>query len=286
LSRQQSPRPHTQWTARSTDATVAVFEYGNCDADTTVVLVHGYPDDHRMYEPLIAAIGDRARVIAYDTRGGGDTVVDVPDRTSSYAIERLAEDFWAVVDSIPDRTGPVHVFAHDWGSVQMWEPLRDSRARADVASYTSVSGPSIDHLRGVSRRRGLRPWQWPSLLGQLGRSWYIWGFHVPVLGKYVPTAFVKAGPNDPAPAATPENMARGVELYRANIVRRMISGPEPRCAVPTTIVVPRRDRFLSPDLVQDVERWAPDLRIVRVEAKHWWPWTHPRDAAELLLGQA
>ncbi|WP_157889680.1 hypothetical protein [Rhodococcus sp. PBTS 1] len=66
----------------------------------------------------------------------------------------------------------------------------------------------------------------------------------------------------------------------------MISGPEPRCEVPTTIVVPRRDRFLSPDLVEDVERWAPDLRIVRVDAKHWWPWTHPRDAAELLLGRA
>ncbi len=278
--------PHSRWTAHSTGAALAVFEYGDPESDTTVLLVHGYPDDHTMFHPMIDAIGDRARVIAYDTRGGGRTVVEHPERSESFAIERLADDTYAVVESIPDLRGAVHAFAHDWGSVQMWEPMSDPRAAEVFGSFTSVSGPSIDHLRETSRRRGLRPTQWPSVLGQLARSWYIWGFHVPVLGKYVPTLFVQAGPADPAPAADPLNMQRGVELYRANIIRRMLSGPPPRCDVPTLVVVPLKDRFLSPDLIQDVDRWVPDLTVLEVDAKHWWPWSHPGDAADVLLDHA
>lgn len=275
--------PHRRWTAQSVGATLAVFEYGNPESETTVLLVHGYPDDHRMYEKMIDEIGDRARVITYDTRGCGHTVVGHPESSTSYAIERLADDAFAVVSSIPDLRGRVHLFAHDWGSVQMWEPLRDPRATEVFASYTSVSGPSLDHLREVSRRRALRPSRWPSLLAQLGRSWYVWGFHVSVLKKFVQSLLVTAGSHDPAPVADAVNIERGVELYRANIIRRMVSGSPPRCAVPTLIVVPLKDRFLSPDLVENLDRWIPDLTILEVDAKHWWPWSHPGDAADALL---
>ena len=175
------------WIVEAPGARIAVFEYGNRSADATVLLVHGYPDDHHVFDPLIAEFGDRARIIAYDTRGGGETVVD--DGLSNYSIERLAADAFAVVDSIPDRAGPVHVLAHDWGSVQMWEAMASPRAAQAFASYVSVSGPSLDHMRELSRSWLLRPTRWPSLATQLGRSWYIWGFHVPVLRGRVPHLF-------------------------------------------------------------------------------------------------
>ena len=41
---------------------------------------------------------------------------------------------------------PVHVLAHDWGSAGMWEYLSRSGASDHVASFTSISGPSADHL--------------------------------------------------------------------------------------------------------------------------------------------
>ncbi len=54
-------------------------------------------------------------------------------------IERLAQDM------------PVHVLAHDWGSVAVWEYLRRPGASDRVASFTSVSGPSTDHYgRAIS----------------------------------------------------------------------------------------------------------------------------------------
>lgn len=79
------------------------------------------------------------------------------------------------------------------------------------------------------------------------------------------------------------NQQRGVALYRANVLRRLVSGPAPECGVPTTVVVPLRDRFLSADLVDGLESWIPDLRIHEVDAQHWWPYTHPEDAAGVLL---
>ncbi len=270
------------WTVRVKGAQLAVFEYGRSDAETTVLLVHGYPDDHHVFDPLIDVLGDDVRIIAYDTRGGGETTVD--DGLSNYTIERLAADAFAVVDSIPDRAGPVHVLAHDWGSVQMWEAMASPRAKSAFASYVSVSGPSLDHMRELSRARATSPTSWPSLATQLGRSWYIWAFHVPLMRSYVPRFFSSLG-NEVSPAPKAINQQRGVALYRANILRRLVSGPSPECEVPTTVVAPIHDRFLSEDLVDGLERWIPDLRVHKVDAQHWWPYTHPRDAAAILLAR-
>ena len=148
----------TSWTVRAPGAEIAVFEYGNPDAESTALLVHGYPDDHHMFAPMIEALGDSVRIVAYDTRGGGITAV--ADGAENVSIERLAEDAFAVVESIPGLAGKVHVFAHDWGSVQMWEAMTWPSAPSVFASYTSVSGPSLDHLRQVARAR----------LRQIGRA--------------------------------------------------------------------------------------------------------------------
>lgn len=275
----------TRWTVRTDGATIAVFEYGNPDAENTVLLVHGYPDDHRLFLPMIDALGDRVRIIAYDTRGGGDTVVDGPDSLRSFTLPRLAEDVFAVVDSIPAQRTPIHVFAHDWGSVQMWEAMSAPRAASTFASYTSVSGPSLDHLRQLARARAVVLSRWPSVISQLARSWYIWGFHLPVLSRRIPRLLAAAGYFEDAPPRSPENQRRGIALYRANVVARLVGGPAAVCAVPTTIVAPRRDRFLAPDLTDAVHDWVSDVEVVAVDAGHWWPYSHPGEAAQLLLSR-
>ncbi|MET4048094.1 MULTISPECIES: alpha/beta fold hydrolase [unclassified Rhodococcus (in: high G+C Gram-positive bacteria)] len=272
------------WTVDSFGARIAVYEYGDPLAGSTALLVHGYPDDHHVFDPMIRALEQRVRIVAYDTRGGWATTVDDQDSVESYTLARLTEDTFAVVDSIPDRTGPLHVFAHDWGSVQMWETMASPRAATTFASFVSVSGPSLDHLRDLCRARAVSPSQWVSLATQLVRSWYIWSFHVPVLRRFVPAMMASIGSED-APEPARRNQQRGIALYRANILRRLLSGPDPKCVVPTTVVVPLHDRFLSGDLADGLERWIPDLHVMKVDAEHWWPYTHPVDAAELLLSQ-
>ena len=65
---------------------------------------------------------------------------------------RFSDDFAAVIDAMAPGQ-PVHVLAHDWGSIGMWEYLRRPGASDRVASFTSVSGPGADHLAGYIRRR-------------------------------------------------------------------------------------------------------------------------------------
>ena len=69
----------------------------------------------------------------------------VPKPVSSYTMASYADDFAAVIDALAPGE-PVHVLAHDWGSAGMWEYLSRPGASDHVASFTSVSGPSADHL--------------------------------------------------------------------------------------------------------------------------------------------
>ena len=271
----------SNWTVRTPGAELPVVERGNPEARSTVLLVHGYPDNRHVFDPLIAELGDQVRVITYDTRGSGASVLEP---AADVSIEQLARDAFAVVESIPGLTGKVHVFAHDWGSVQMWEAMASPQATTAFASYTSVSGPSLDHLRQVARARLVRPHRWPSLVGQLARSWYVFGFHVPVLGTRVPGLLARLNAEG-EPTPTVADQQRGIALYRANVLRRLLGGPAPQCAVPTTVVVPTHDRMLSTNLTDGLDRWIPDLRVVRVDTGHWWPYTHPVDAARVLMAR-
>jgi pimeloyl-ACP methyl ester carboxylesterase len=274
--------PAQAWSVRSHGATLAVYGYGSRDpAAPTVLLVHGYPDDHHLWDGLIAELSDEARLISYDTRVAGRSRVDDPRGLDPFRMSVLADDLYAVLDSIPDCSGPVHLVAHDWGSVQSWEAVRRPRAATAFASYLSVSGPSVDHLRQWNLTHIGHPTQWPTIAGQLLRSWYVFGYATPGVRRLAPRAFAWAARNDydDLPRDSSSDLVRGTALYRANILQRMLSGPVPSCLVPTTVVVPTRDRFLSTRMAEGMEEWIPDLDVINVHAGHWWPRTHPREAA-------
>ena len=55
---------------------IAVYER-NRGAARTVLLVHGYPDNHSVWDPVAEILADRFHVVAYDVRGAGAS--GVPD---------------------------------------------------------------------------------------------------------------------------------------------------------------------------------------------------------------
>src|SRR5207245_10697206 len=79
---------------------------------------------------------------------------------------------------------PVHRDGHDWGSMQGWEAVATSRLSARIASFTSISGPSLDHA-GRWLRRKLRAGRIGQLLRQMAGSWYIAAFDIPGAGRVV-----------------------------------------------------------------------------------------------------
>ncbi|WP_415858290.1 alpha/beta fold hydrolase [Burkholderia pseudomallei] len=129
-------------TVRSGDVRLAVYLSGPRNAPP-VILVHGYPDSARVWERVREHLDKRFRVIAYDVRGAGAS--DAPKRRADYKLSVLAQDLLAVADvTCGDR--PFHLVGHDWGSIQCWEAATDPAVKGRLASYTSISGPCLDHV--------------------------------------------------------------------------------------------------------------------------------------------
>ena len=159
---------------------LCVVERGD-PARPTVVLVHGYPDSKEVWSEVADRLVDRFHVVLYDVRGCGRSSAPKPLR-GGFTLEKLTDDFLAVVDAVsPDR--PVHLVGHDWGSVQGWEFATVKRTEGRIASFTSMSGPSLDHFGHWIKKRMTRPTprRTAQLLGQGAKSWYVYMLHTPVL---------------------------------------------------------------------------------------------------------
>ncbi len=108
-----------------------------------VLLVHGYPDTHTVWSEIVPRLARAHRVITYDVRGAGASTRP-PDEVA-YDLRELADDAAAVTDACAGGR-EVHVVGHDWGAIQSWELVTTDRAPGRVASFTSISGPCLDHV--------------------------------------------------------------------------------------------------------------------------------------------
>ncbi len=258
-----------------------VHESGRLDAPT-VVCVHGYPDDHTIWDGVVAELSQRLHVVSYDVRGAGES--GKPRKRRAYRIDQLAEDLAAVVEAVsPQR--PVHLLAHDWGSVQTWHAVTGQWLRGRVASYTSISGPCLDHAGHWFRARLRRPT--PRSLGELivqaMMSSYIAFFQLPLLpelawrSRIPQLAISLIDPTSGSP--TISDAVRGLQLYRANMVSRLGRPGSRRTDLPVQILVPQRDPFVRPSLQSDIARWVPHLRVHTLPGGHWLPRAQPRAVA-------
>lgn len=277
--------PFHAHTISSEGLTLAAWEGPN--NGPPVVFVHGFPDTHVVWEPVMERLTDSFHCIAYDVRGAGAS--DQPPAGADYSSPHLVTDLVAVLDGFsPDR--PVHVVGHDWGSVQAWdavisEPF-DPRLTGRIASFTSISGPCIDHVRAFVKSAWRGGWQArEQALQQVARSWYIFAFQVPVLPELALRHLNKrilasrpAGSRHFA-ATLPQDAAHGVNLYRANLRHRPKFPGGSRTMLPVQLIVPLRDKFVTPALVSTVEAFASDLTRVDMDAGHWVPQTHPDELA-------
>ncbi len=262
---------------------LAVYRWPRSGAPT-LVLVHGYPDNHRVWLPLIELLAPEYDLIAYDVRGAGAS--GRPHGRRAYRLQHLARDFEAVVTTlVPDRQ--VHVVAHDWGSVQVWEAVTDPQIQRRIASFTSISGPCLDHvghrLRGVGQ--SLVP-----ALKQLMASWYLMLFHVPVLpelvwrmglGRVAPHVLARIeAVMSPSGVIDADDACAGLGLYRANVLSHLWRPRMRATHVPVQLIVPQNDWFVRPQLHDELERWVTTLTRFEVAAGHWTLLAAPQTLAE------
>jgi pimeloyl-ACP methyl ester carboxylesterase len=277
----------TERRVRGDGVDLAVFERGQ---GPTVLLVHGFPDTHTVWNAVAERLATRFRVVAYDVRGAGAS--SRPAGRDAYRFQHLVADMRAVLDAVSPGA-PVHLAGHDWGSIQSWEAVSSMPER--FASFTSISGPCLDHVAhwmqaGLRRPAGMR-----AVARQLLHSWYIAAFQLPVLPELVwrhglarrwggllerTEGVLEDG--HPAPTLA-EDAAAGVNLYRANMLGRRRTPGDRRTNVPTQVVVATGDTFVTPGLAAEAARpFADRLQVRPVRAPHWVPLTQPGEIARLI----
>ncbi|MFE6620546.1 SDR family oxidoreductase [Streptomyces sp. NPDC057740] len=270
---------------------LCVAELGD-PGQPTVVLVHGYPDSKEVWSEVAPRLADRFHVVLYDVRGHGRSTAPKPLR-GGFTLEKLTDDFLAVADAVsPDR--PVHLVGHDWGSVQGWEFATVKRTEGRIASFTSMSGPSLDHCGHWidSRLKRPTPRRVGQLLGQGAKSWYVYLLHTPALpelawrgplGKTWPRILERVekvpGGGYPTPSL-PTDAAHGAWLYRDNVRARLRRPrPDAYAHAPVQLITPLGDAFLSERLYDELEQWVPQLTRRTLPAKHWIPRSRPDQLA-------
>ncbi|BBY83215.1 SDR family oxidoreductase [Mycolicibacterium pulveris] len=272
---------------------IAVYEQGNPDGPT-VVLVHGWPDSHVVWDAVVPLLADRFRIVRYDNRGVGRS--SVPKNVGAYRMYCYADDFAAILAEVSPGE-PVHVLAHDWGSTAVWEYLSRSGARERVASFTSVSGPSADHVNRYvidNLKRPYHPRQFGRALRQLLAFWYMALFSIPVVGPAVVRRGFRAGTvarrlqregitaerilHSDNVAADAVNSLR---VYPANYFRSVTTARTDHYVdVPVQLIVNLADPHVRPYVYDDTKKWVARLWRRDLHAGHWTPMSHPQLLAQ------
>lgn len=262
----------------SNDVDLAVNCYGE-PYNPTLILVHGYPDSSTVWLPMIEHLQHRFHVVTYDVRGCGESTE--PAWLWDYSLKRLSEDLQEVMRAVCP-TQPVHLVAHDWGSIQTWESVTNHRLQSRIASYTTISGPCLDHV-GHWMRSGLGSGdlaQMKKVGNQLLHSWYVAAFQIPLLAPSIWKLGLSKrwhklvekieGVADEPSATQLRDGVNGINLYRANMFPRVGWSPQPKpTTVPVQLLIPLKDNYVSPEMARSCEPFVDKLWCREIDAPHW-----------------
>lgn len=270
---------------------LSLFEAGD-PHHPTLVFIHGYPDTKEMWQGVMAELADRFHVAAYDVRGAGGS--SAPRGPAAYDLERLGDDFEAVLDAVAPGN-EVHLVGHDWGAIQGWEFATVERFRHRLKSFTAIACPSLDQITSGGRALTVRPTPGHLLeiVRRLRRSWYVLVLLTPggptlawraVLGQgrwqWLLRNVERIPPGQASAPTVAADGVHGANLYRRNIPRRLLSPRTDAVArIPVQLIVPSRDHFVSPSYYSLAARVAPVLRRRTIATTHWTPQIEPERIA-------
>jgi len=239
-----------------------------------MILLHGFPDDHRTWDAILPPLAGRFHVVTPDLRGYCRS--DKPDGVDAYRMDQLVGDVLGLIRHFGRERATL--VGHDWGGV--------------IAQATALHFPqqverlvmlNIPHLSGLRRELAFnRRQKAASAYARLFQDGVLEGpFDFNLLLRQLRGRRRGSRMFD---ILRRSDVTALLNYYRANYPRppyRYVDDtPRQNIHVPTTIVFGMRDPYILPECLDDNERWfdAP-LRLIRVpQAGHW---VH-EDAPELV----
>ncbi|WP_374010510.1 alpha/beta fold hydrolase [Leifsonia sp. LS-T14] len=134
-------------------STTRYWDYGDPDAATTLVLVHGFRGDHHGLEPVVAQL-DGVRMVSPDLPGFGDStpMTEAPHDIDGYG--RWLGEFVAGLALPPG--GRVVLLGHSFGSIVVAGSLATrsgTGSRPDaVVLVNPIGQPALEGPRGIFTR--------------------------------------------------------------------------------------------------------------------------------------
>lgn len=242
--------------------------YTDVGTGTPVVLLHGYPLDHTMWQAQIDGLADACRVIAPDLRGFGESTIPAEDAQEGVAMSDYAHDVAQLLDALA-VSDPVILCGFSMGGYILWQFVRlfANRVRAIVACDTRAIADSDEARQGRL---------------QTAESVFITCVQLVVAGmlpKLLSPATLTGRPKiisqveEIMSRSTPEAIAAAL---RGMAVRDDVTAEIPSLDVPALVIVGAEDGISTPDEMREIAEQLPQADLVIVpNAGHMTPCENP-----------
>ena len=262
----RAPLENIQLVALSTGVRLPYVEQGD-PGGVPVVLLHGYTDSWRSWEPVLPHLPDAIHVFAPTQRGHGDA--DRP--ATGYRPQDFAADLAAFLDAL--ELAKAIIVGTSMGSIVAQRFAIDERERTRglvlVAAATTWRTPAA-----------LAFWEIVSTLADPIDPGFVREFQESTLAQPLPPAFLDT--------VVAESLKVPARVWRAALreghLEANLAGELGMIAAPTLIVAGERDTIHLPGEHAALARAIPAARlVVYPEAGHALHWEEPaRFAADLV----
>jgi len=289
--------PSVSWVSLPDGVRLYVEEYGDADAPLTVVLLHGWTLDARLWRRQFAdlppRLGTPVRLVAFDLRGHGNTTASPRNATTLF---RLADDLAAVLaERVP--AGRVVLVGHSMGGMTIMEYAHrhpdDFAARVAGVVLVATSAEGTLHTTyGVpaALARVIRRMEQAGL-AVLARSGP-WRPHRPVMPVLAPgLRFFGFGETaDPEAVRLTADMIGSARLTAIGGFRpwldlhNRVEALAAMRALPAAVLVGARDRLTPRECAETIARALPEAEhVVCPDAGHMLPLERPDEITDAIV---
>lgn len=258
-----------------------------------LILLHGFPDFWYGWKNIMLGLKDQYRLIVPDMRGYN--LSDKPEGRENYTLELLINDIKGLGESL--NLGKFYLAGHDWGGPIAWafagmfpelleklilingpHPLiirdliakDDDQRKASSYIFEFLKPDSANNLMDNDFQilKAVLNMDFQNLAGLLRGSGIDDISEMPkrekTLSKFDEEKYVEAW-------SQPGAINAGLDYYRASVTEQLIgtvwSG---EINVPTLVIHGMKDVALTPKILNGLEDYVKDLKIVKIEdASHW-----------------